>query len=1047
MPSLLQPSIEALRAMAERNATLNLSIGSIGENITASAYQVVCAWPVSGGYGPGSRILFYILVASSVFYRRAAWISKPFLAAALLLPAVAALHAITLTILHQDGTIDMDIYGIFQLCSIGILIAPLSIKMSQSHFTHRAYNGIAFLWTALLLAGLLSLTIEFYRSEPADCRLDNHGNSISPDWGSFPYGEASCSLPCPPDNELVYTLRLSSADRTHIVPAPQMLPFHLVALLAAACCIPAVLSLVYSGTQIFHARQQGVFGHVRSFMNDMDKRINLPSLYGSSPYRNYTIRIFIDLIEVYLAGIFTFIILILGEMNLWSPQVKFDTEPLSSVGQWGPLVGGVLATLGAIYIVMTGSRPLEEVTAKPSSRHSHSIWFPIDEESTEAEEKFYDYCQDRPNAWFKMPAWKGARKNIFKGISRHFASPGAATLCSQTEKDERDNIYDSLNTVAACNWRRDLSATFGSSMHTPYDVSGLGSLEPITIRSPSRTQPPTETLFSPQPHLADPSRHRLASLWVAQTDFNSENVPRTCLLKQAGSLPLSTESTRTSAEWDRTERADLTEVRLSNAHPGSSHDISVMNISSHENVCSGRPSFSDESLTTDADSVESSLVSDEPPYMDDGHPLLCSKPILLAAIMTEFDSRTSRTHAPGGNAGTRATNTPGAWGTGGQATGRSKRERQSDSNENAERRDSDEYDGGDPKRMRGNDLLPGTRRPRLACPFYKKDPLRYRTCHGKVISTIAHLKQHLKRNHQLPVYCPICKAAFDNETVRDQHSESQSCELRTDVVHDGVTAHQRRLLARRASTALDEAGQWFEVFDILFPGFQPRPRSPYINAELSAEMERFQDFLPLRGPTIIVETMRSRGLRVSGGEGSSEEEDVATFMQIVLPDALQIIADRWNESQLVDPSESHVSYPSSNSLSSGPTISQSDTQGGATNAQPTPPHRSTIPYHLAPTTATTAASGSGTLGARGMDLDQRTIGVEPGAGVDGHLPPVHLGPDFSTGMYVDDLQQILLPSMSPSIPGMSDTTSYPSRIETETENQEDLYEFIEENWS
>jgi hypothetical protein len=64
---------------------------------------VVCAWPVSGQYGPGSRVLYYVLVATCVFARKAEWLRNACLAAALLFPAVAALHGLVLAALHVNG--------------------------------------------------------------------------------------------------------------------------------------------------------------------------------------------------------------------------------------------------------------------------------------------------------------------------------------------------------------------------------------------------------------------------------------------------------------------------------------------------------------------------------------------------------------------------------------------------------------------------------------------------------------------------------------------------------------------------------------------------------------------------------------------------------------------------------------------------------------------------------------------------------------------------------------------------------------------------------
>jgi hypothetical protein len=51
----------------------------------------------------------------------------------------------------------MDVYGAFQLCSIGILAAPVTVKVSRTYFYDPGRNTI-FAWTALILAGEHTLT-------------------------------------------------------------------------------------------------------------------------------------------------------------------------------------------------------------------------------------------------------------------------------------------------------------------------------------------------------------------------------------------------------------------------------------------------------------------------------------------------------------------------------------------------------------------------------------------------------------------------------------------------------------------------------------------------------------------------------------------------------------------------------------------------------------------------------------------------------------------------------------------------------------------------
>jgi hypothetical protein len=116
--------------------------------------------------------VYYVLVAACVLARKSEWLRNACLAAALILPAIAAIHAIVLAALHVDGmlptplsphrtravlnsildAIDMDIYGTLQLCSIGILTAPACVRLSNTYFNSKGRN-VLFLWTILVLAG------------------------------------------------------------------------------------------------------------------------------------------------------------------------------------------------------------------------------------------------------------------------------------------------------------------------------------------------------------------------------------------------------------------------------------------------------------------------------------------------------------------------------------------------------------------------------------------------------------------------------------------------------------------------------------------------------------------------------------------------------------------------------------------------------------------------------------------------------------------------------------------------------------------------------
>ncbi|RDL29812.1 uncharacterized protein BP5553_10677 [Venustampulla echinocandica] len=359
-------SIPLLHTLVNRNATAT--------NVTGTALQVVCAWPVSGQYGPGSRVLYYVLIAACVFARKAEWLRNACVAAALLFPAVAALHAIVLAAAHVNGAVDMDIYGAFQLCSIGILAAPVTVRLSRTYFYEPGRNMI-FLWTGLILAGLLSLTVEFFRSQTLDCTHDDSGTPISPRASEFSYG-TTCGITCSVTQGPFSSMRGGSAKDIYVIPAPDKLTFNTATLLAAACCIPAVLSLISMWNKILEINWKTRFGD-----RDGDERTDEPieGTNGATIEKmrsvNSLIRLFLSAVEIPVFGAAVLAILIIGERNFFSPQVWHQTEPIASIGQWAPIVGTGLAVAGSLYLLLAANMKAvkEEANTSASKHHCNCL--------------------------------------------------------------------------------------------------------------------------------------------------------------------------------------------------------------------------------------------------------------------------------------------------------------------------------------------------------------------------------------------------------------------------------------------------------------------------------------------------------------------------------------------------------------------------------------------------------------------------------------------------------------------------------------------------
>jgi hypothetical protein len=220
----------------------------------------------------------------------------------------------------------MDVYGAFQICAIGILAAPVTVRLSSTYFYDRGRNLI-FVWTGLLLAGLLSLTVEFYKIQPKDC----HGA----DQGTFQYGddgELQCGLNCA--GTAYSPMRQGSAKDINTIPVPDVLNIGTTMLISAACCVPAVLSMVSMWNKILEINWKKRFG-LRDSGDVNDELIegtNGATITGMKNLNN-RIRIFLrNAVEAPVFGAAIMAILIKGEMNFNSDPVKYDTEPMQSIG-------------------------------------------------------------------------------------------------------------------------------------------------------------------------------------------------------------------------------------------------------------------------------------------------------------------------------------------------------------------------------------------------------------------------------------------------------------------------------------------------------------------------------------------------------------------------------------------------------------------------------------------------------------------------------------------------------------------------------------------
>lgn len=241
----------------------------------------------------------------------------------------------------------MDIYGSFQICLTGVLSAPVTFKLSRIFYSRGPGRNTIILWTALLLsgkwlselvyknplvmkpsfAGILSLLTEFLRAHPSSCTQDEHKNLISQDPAKFPYN-TTCGLTCSVEKGPFSPLRKGSGNDIYVIPAPNKLTFGTATLFAAAGCVQVVLSLISMwGRQLeFNWKQRFVGAEESKAGGDI---VVARKYKNGRELRRMYLRVIST--PLFIAALLAFIVI--GERNLFSSQLRYQTEPIASIGK------------------------------------------------------------------------------------------------------------------------------------------------------------------------------------------------------------------------------------------------------------------------------------------------------------------------------------------------------------------------------------------------------------------------------------------------------------------------------------------------------------------------------------------------------------------------------------------------------------------------------------------------------------------------------------------------------------------------------------------
>ncbi|KAH0443131.1 hypothetical protein CcaCcLH18_01244 [Colletotrichum camelliae] len=178
----------------------------------------------------------------------------------------------------------------------------------------------------------------------------------------------------------------------------------------------------------------------------------------------------------------------------------------------------------------------------------------------------------------------------------------------------------------------------------------------------------------------------------------------------------------------------------------------------------------------------------------------------------------------------------------------------------------------------------------LACPFWKLQSSAHRSCFSLKLKRIRDVKQHLSRRHTPAYYCDRCSTIFEMENDLHEHVSNPAglfCSPGSTL--EGISRGQRMQLKGKSDKNLSEEGQWFAIWDIVFPG-RERPMSAYLELEIVEDVYLFQDYCRNHGGAVLATQIQMGN---SYGLTGGVDADRQFYSQAAFRQAMDLLLNEW----------------------------------------------------------------------------------------------------------------------------------------------------------
>jgi hypothetical protein len=119
--------------------------------------QAICAYSVSGFYGPVYRYLYYTLMLASIIFYRTDVLVRGALGTSMIYSSIAAVHGVALASVRGRGTVDLDIIPIFAITGVGMLAwTPIMVWSKTLREAKLSVRMLLFIWVVVMWVGVIA---------------------------------------------------------------------------------------------------------------------------------------------------------------------------------------------------------------------------------------------------------------------------------------------------------------------------------------------------------------------------------------------------------------------------------------------------------------------------------------------------------------------------------------------------------------------------------------------------------------------------------------------------------------------------------------------------------------------------------------------------------------------------------------------------------------------------------------------------------------------------------------------------------------------------